>query len=97
MEASEASLKSSVRCLEARVATLEDEKEALVHSLQIMKKRLERLEVARIRDEILPDVEEHPPPFGVVYALAGSEREEDERFKQLMKDYCINKESKESM
>lgn len=92
LEASEASLKSSVHRLEARVSTLEDEKEALEHSLSIMKKRLERLEISRIDGEIRPEEEQHPPPFNVVYTLAGSEKEEDERFKQLMKDFTLVKE-----
>lgn len=92
LEASETSLKSSVRLLEARVASLEDEKEALVHSFRIMKSRLERLEASRIED-IMPEIHlDHPPPFGVVYALAGSEREEDENFRQLMKKISFTKE-----
>ncbi|XP_035225179.1 TBC1 domain family member 1-like [Stegodyphus dumicola] len=99
LEASEASLKSTVRRLKGRIATLEDEKEALTHSLRIMKKRLEKLEkleVARIEDSSslaeTEEEEEHPPPFGVVYALAGSEKEEDQQFKELMRKYSHGKE-----
>lgn len=50
-----------------------------------MKNRLERLEAARIEDDILFEEDEHTPSFKTVYNLAGSEKEEDERFKKLIR------------
>lgn len=97
LEAYEASLKSSVKHLEARVLSLEEEKEALLHSLCIMKKRLEKLEKSRIEGHTFQEEEDHAPPFGIVYALAGSEKEEDKKFKQLMKKISLGKEPEGSM
>lgn len=91
LESSEASLKSTVRRLDDRVLSLEDEKEALVHSLRILKMRLERLQGAdKDEDNEEEEASGHPPPFGIVYA--GTEREEDESFKALVKELCLKKE-----
>ncbi|KAG8199210.1 hypothetical protein JTE90_016030 [Oedothorax gibbosus] len=89
LENSEASLKSTVRRLEERVTSLQDEKEALFHSLRILKMRMDgKQEVGE------DDVSEHPPLFKVVYS--GTEKDEDESFRALLKEFCSKKGSMDS-
>ncbi|GIY86745.1 TBC1 domain family member 4 [Caerostris extrusa] len=95
LESSNASLKSTIQRLEERISFVEDEKEGLLHTMCFMKKRLEKLEVARFEEKSSENEdEEHPPPFGVVYAMAGSEKEEDEQFKAFIRQYCQEKVTK---
>ncbi|KAF8784397.1 TBC1 domain family member 1 like protein [Argiope bruennichi] len=92
LETSNSSLKSTEKRLEENIACLLEEKEDLIYTLKIMKKRFESREVARLKRESTPEEEEeHPPPFGVVYALAGTEKEEDEHFRAFIKKYCQGK------
>ncbi|GIY14086.1 TBC1 domain family member 1 [Caerostris darwini] len=95
LESSNASLKSTIQRLEERISFVEDEKEGLLHTMCFMKKRLEKLEVARFEEKSSENEdEEHPPPFGVVYAMVGTEKEEDEQFKAFIRQYCQEKITK---
>ncbi|XP_054709766.1 TBC1 domain family member 1-like [Uloborus diversus] len=87
LNCSENCLKSTIMHFEKRVSNLEEEKEALQNNLSMMKRKIQKLEQSRMGESL------HPPTFGAVYAMAGSEKEEDLKFKQLIREIQEEKES----
>lgn len=95
LESAVISHQSTVKRLEGRVRALEDEREALMHSVNIMRKRLEKLETAQLSSEASSPSESRAPSLGVINAYTGGEREEEAALTSLIKD--ASKETLESL
>ncbi|XP_067141731.1 TBC1 domain family member 1-like isoform X2 [Centruroides vittatus] len=95
LESAVMSHQSTVKRLEGRVRALEDEREALMHSVNIMRRRLEKLETAQLSSEASSPSESRAPSLGVINAYTGGEREEEAALVSLIKG--ASKETLESL
>ncbi|XP_076347797.1 PTB_TBC1D1_like and TBC domain-containing protein plx [Tachypleus tridentatus] len=75
LEMSVSSHQNTVKRLEERVNSLQDERDALLHSVNVMRKKMERLEVSRIGSDT--DDDSWAPSLSVIRGICGKEESVD--------------------
>ncbi|XP_022255719.1 TBC1 domain family member 4-like isoform X2 [Limulus polyphemus] len=75
LEMSVTSYQNTVKRLEDRVNSLQDERDALLHSVNVMRKKMERLEVSRIGSDT--DDDSWAPSLSVIRGIHGKEESVD--------------------